>query len=61
MNESIYNLDELINKLQTIRQGIGNADIYIKEIYSCDKYLRISDIRIDEDGDVIIEDNEPVY
>lgn len=61
MNESIYNLDELINKLQTIRQSVGNADVYIKEIYSCDEYLRISDIRIDEDGDVIIEDNESVY
>ena len=61
MNESIYNLDELINKLQTIRQGVGNTDVYIKEIYSCDEYLRISNIRIDEDGDIIIEDNEPVY
>ena len=61
MNESIYNLDELINKLQTIRQEIGNTDVYIKEIYSCDEYLRISNIRIDEDGDIIIEDNEPVY
>lgn len=61
MNESIYNLDELINKLKTIRKSIGNAEVYIKETYSCDEYLRISDIRIDEDGDVIIEDNESVY
>lgn len=60
MTESIYNLDELISKLQKIRQGIGNANVYIKEIYSSDEYLRISNIRVDEDGDVIIEDNEPV-
>lgn len=60
MTESIYNLDELISKLQKIRQGIGNTDVYIKEIYSSNEYLRISNIRVDEDGDVIIEDNEPV-
>lgn len=61
MNESIYNLDKLINKLQTIRKDTGNAEVYIKDTYSSDEYLRISNIRIDEDGDVIIEDNESVY
>lgn len=58
--ESIYNIDALIEKLQQIRKEIGNAEVYIKETYSSDEYVRISDIRIDEDGDVIIEDNEPV-
>ena len=57
--ESIYNIDALINKLQSIRNKItDNAEVYIKDTYSTDEYLRISDIRIDEDGDIIIENNE---
>ena len=58
-DKAIYNIDALIDKLINIRKELKtNADVYIKEIYASDEYLRISDIRIDEDGDVIIEDNE---
>ena len=53
--EPIYNIDKLINELQNIRKKEGNTEIYIKDTYSTDEYLRISDIRIDEDKDVIIE------
>lgn len=57
--EPIYNIDELINKLLEIKKQLdGNAEVYIKEIYASGEYLRISDIRINEEGDVIIEDNE---
>lgn len=55
---SIYNIDELINKLKKIREKNGNVEIYIKDSYSTDEYLRISDLRIDGDGDLIIENNE---
>lgn len=57
--DAIYNIDELINKLKTIREKLNeNSEVYIKDVYSTDEYLRISDIRIDRDGDVIIENNE---
>ena len=57
--EAIYNIDELINRLKTIREKLNeNSEVYIKDVYSTDEYLRISDIRIDGDGDVIIENNE---
>lgn len=60
--ESIYNIDELIKQLKKIRNIIGeNAEVYIKDVYSTDEYLRISNIRIDEDRDVIIENNEHCY
>lgn len=62
MNEPIYNIDALIKALQKIRKEIGhNAELYIKDTYSTDEYLRISEIRVDDDGDVIIEDNEFAY
>lgn len=58
MNEPIYNIDALIKKLEELRKKVGcNAEVYIKEIYASDEYLRISDIRIDDEGDIIIEDN----
>ena len=57
--EAIYNIEELINRLKTIREKLNeNSEVYIKDVYSTDEYLRISDIRIDGDGDVIIENNE---
>lgn len=55
--ESIYNIDELIKKLKEIRKETENIEVYIKDTYSTDEYLRISNIRIDEDGDLIIENN----
>lgn len=56
---SIYNLEELIERLNKIKRKISdNPEVYIKDVYSTDEYLRISDIRIDEDGDIIIENNE---
>ena len=60
--ESVYNIDELIKQLNKIRNKIGeNREVYIKDVYSTDEYLRISNIRIDEDGDIIIENNEHSY
>ena len=62
MSESIYNIDELINRLQKVRNKVGkNVEVFIKDVYSTDEYLRISDIRIDEDGDIIIENGEHCY
>ncbi len=62
MEESVYNIDELIKQLKKIRNIIGkNAEVYIKDVYSTDEYLRISNIRIDEDKDIIIENNENSY
>ena len=60
---SIYNIDELIHKLNKIRkfQTKKNTEVYIKDVYSTDEYLRISDIRIDEDGDIIIENDEHCF
>ena len=55
--ESIYNIDELIKRLKEIRKETENIEVYIKDTYSTDEYLRISNIRIDEDGDLIIENN----
>lgn len=58
-NKAIYNIDELINQLKNIRNILDkNAEVYIKDVYSTDEYLRISEIRIDGDKDVIIENNE---
>ena len=58
-NKAIYNIDELINQLKNIRNILDkNAEVYIKDVYSTDEYLRISEIRIDGDKDVIIKNNE---
>ena len=57
---SCYILDELIDELQKIKEVSpkkGETIVYIKEIYASDMYLQISDVRLDDDGDVIIEDN----
>ena len=60
--EPIYNIDELINTLKNIRTKTnGNVEIYIKDVFDSDEYTRISDIRIDEDGDVIIENEIHAY
>lgn len=55
-----YTIDELMNELQKIKEVSpkkGETIVYIKEIYASDTYLHISDVRLDEEGDVIIEDN----
>lgn len=54
---SVYNIDELINRLKKIREKNGNIEVYIKDTYSTDEYLRISELRIDGDGDLIIEND----
>lgn len=56
--ESIYNIDELINKLKEIRKEKENEEIYIRDIYSTGEYLRISEIWIDEDGDIILDSDK---
>jgi len=56
MNQ-IYNISKLIKQLKKIEKEYGNCEIYIKDTYSTDEYLRISDLRVDQDKDVIIEIN----
>ena len=64
-NEEVYNIDELIKILQKekrrsiLQDSINktdesNREIYIKDLDS-DEYKRIVCIRIDDDGDLIIE------
>lgn len=56
--EEIFNIDELIKVLKEYRNEVGeNAEVYIKDTYSTGEYLRISCIRIDGEGDIIIEDD----
>ena len=61
MNEnSCYMVDELIDRLTELKEQSskkGETLVYIKEIYASDEYLHISDVRLDGDGDIIIEDN----
>lgn len=57
---SYYIVDELINRLVELKEQSdkkGETLVYIKEIYASDEYLHISDVRLDGDGDIIIEDN----
>ena len=56
---NIFNIDKLIQELHKIRnESKENIEVYIKDTYSTGDYLRITDIRIDEDGDLILEINE---
>lgn len=59
MNESIYNVDELIKQLINIKNEIGqNAEVYIKDTYSTGgEYLRITNIEID-DNDIVLTSNK---
>ena len=53
--ESIYNIEALINKLTEIKEKEGNIEVYIRDTYSSGEYLRISEIWVDGDRDVIID------
>ena len=53
--ESIYNIEALINKLIEIKEKEGNIEVYIRDTYSGGEYLRISEIWVDGDKDVIID------
>lgn len=52
-NEPIYNKEELINILKKTEKD-ANEEIYIYDT-NIDEYSRITLIRIDDDGDLIIE------
>lgn len=53
--ESIYNIGELIYKLEKIKEEEGNREVYIRDIYSTGEYLRISEIWINGGKDIIID------
>lgn len=53
--ESIYNIKALIDKLEEIKKEEGNIEVYIRDNYSTGEYLRISEIWVDGDNDVIID------
>lgn len=50
--EPIYNIDKLIIKLKKLRNKVGDN----AEIFTCrnNEYSRITNIKIDEDEDIII-------
>lgn len=53
--ESIYNIEELIYKLEKIKEEEGNREVYIRDIYSTGEYLRISEIWINGGKAIIID------
>ena len=55
-----YTVDELIDTLTELKNKSpkkGETIVYIKEVYATDEYLHISDVRLDDEDDIIIEDN----
>ena len=55
-----YTVDELIDTLTELKNESpkkGETIVYIKEVYATDEYLHISDVRLDDEDDIIIEDN----
>lgn len=55
-----YTVDELIDTLTELKNKSpkkGETIVYIKEVYATGEYLHISDVRLDDEDDIIIEDN----
>lgn len=55
-----YTVDELIDALTELKNEShkkGETIVYIKEVYATGEYLHISDVRLDDEDDIIIEDN----
>ena len=60
MTRKCYTVDELINTLTKLKNESpkkGETIVYIDEVYVTDEYLHISDVRLDDEDNIIIEDN----